>query len=156
MPDLVALFADPRVARYVGDGDPLSVEMAELWVRNSRENLERFGFGTGAVVDRTDGVLIGWCGFGRPAPDEEEVIYGLAHAYWGIGMGGELLDALIDVWRVNRPNDGLRATVDRDNAISVRLLKSRKFELANTDWNGEAGTDLYIRPALGATNGMVL
>ena len=36
---LVTIFADPDVARHVGEGDPLDRNMAELWVSNSRANL---------------------------------------------------------------------------------------------------------------------
>lgn len=141
---LVALFADPRVARFVGDGLPLSPDQAQAWVRTSAANLERFGYGTGAVVDKAGGPLIGWAGLARPPQDAEEIIYGLEAARWGQGYGRELLEALVR-FAADRGLEPVRATVDRLNAASVHLLVSNGFRRAIRDY-GEAGTDLYLRP----------
>lgn len=65
-PLLVALFADPEVHRFGGDGQPLAPDVATLWVERSVANLARFGYGTGAVVEPASGELIGWAGVARP------------------------------------------------------------------------------------------
>ncbi|MFC5423680.1 GNAT family N-acetyltransferase [Bosea eneae] len=94
-PLLVALFADPQVHRFVDDGQPLAPDVAALWIERSAANLERFGYGTGAVVERAGGELIGWAGFARPGDGTEELIYGLRRASWGRGLGKELLAGLV-------------------------------------------------------------
>ncbi|MGF7149016.1 RimJ/RimL family protein N-acetyltransferase [Sphingomonas zeicaulis] len=142
-PVLVALFADPQVYRFVGDGGPLSAADAALWVERSRVNLELHGFGTGAVVRRSGGAPIGWAGFARPGDGSEEIIYGLGAAHWGQGFGGELLDALIAI-AVERGIAPLRATVDPANAASIRLLTRRGFRLAERRHGGDPDTDLYL------------
>ena len=140
---LVTIFADPDVARHVGEGDPLDRDMAELWVSNSRANLRRFGFGTGAVVERVSDRVIGWAGFARPEGEPCEIVYGFERAAWGKGYGRELLSALID-FAAARGIDPLRATVHPDNAASIRLLTRAGFRLADADYDGDA-TLLYVR-----------
>ncbi len=142
---LIAIFAEPDVARHVGDGDPLERDEAELWVRNSRGNLRRFGFGTGAVVLRTSGRMIGWAGFARPEGEPCEIVYGFEKAAWRQGLGRELLAALIGV-AAKRGIDPLRATVHPGNAASISLLTQAGFRLADADHGGD-GTRLYVRTA---------
>ena len=95
-PLLVALFADPEERRFVDGGAPLDAATANLWVRRSNENLERLGYGTGVVVERTSSNLIGWAGFARPDDQPEQIIYGLVSSHWGRGYGTEILAALVE------------------------------------------------------------
>lgn len=140
---LVAILADPDVARHVGEGDPLDREEAPLWVRNSRANLRRFGFGTGAVMERASGRVIGWAGFARPEGAPCEIVYGFEKAAWGKGHGRELLAALV-AFAGERRIDPLRATVHPGNAASIRLLRGAGFRLVDADHGGD-GTQLYVR-----------
>jgi RimJ/RimL family protein N-acetyltransferase len=123
---LVSLFADPLVARYVDDGQPLSEAVAELWIRRSRENLALHGYGTGAVVEKGSDALIGWAGFARPEGADQEIIYGLARAHWGKGYGRELLRGLV-VFAQQRELSPVKATVHPANTASIRLLVSSGF-----------------------------
>lgn len=144
IPHLVALFADPEVARFLDDGFPLSHDLASAWVSKSNENLMRFGFGTGAVIVRQSLEMIGWAGVARPEGDSEEIIYGLSRAHWNKGYGRELVAALSD-FALARGINPVRATVDRENGASVRLLTENGFILAARDYRSEANTDLYER-----------
>ncbi|AZO77781.1 MULTISPECIES: GNAT family N-acetyltransferase [unclassified Bosea (in: a-proteobacteria)] len=141
---LVALFADPDVHRFVDDGQPLAPDVAALWVERSAANLERFGYGTGAVVERASGELIGWAGFARPEDGSEELIYGLRRASWGRGLGKELLAGLV-ASAEERGIAPIRATVDPANGASVHLLLQAGFALAKQGYRGDAGSDLYLR-----------
>ncbi len=139
---LIAIFADPADARHVGDGDPLDRHGASLWVRNSRANLRRFGFGTGAVVERASGRVIGWAGFARPEGEPCEIVYGFERAAWGRGYGRELLAALTG-FAGECGIDPLRATVHPGNAASIHLLARAGFRLVDADHGGD-GTRLYM------------
>jgi len=139
---LVRLFADPLVHRFVGDGLPLPIDQAELWVERSRENLDRHGYGTGAVVERATGAMIGWAGFARPGDRSEEIIYGLAQDRWGRGHGREILDALLAVAEA-RGIAPVRATVDPANHASIRLLERAGFRLIERAHRGDVDSDLY-------------
>lgn len=140
---LVALFADPQVHRFVDDGQPLAADVAALWVERSAANLARFGYGTGAVVERASGELIGWAGFARPDDGTQEVVYGLRRASWGRGLGKELLAGLL-TFAAERGITPVRATVDPANSVSVHLLRQAGFVLAEQGYGGDAGSDLYL------------
>lgn len=140
---LVAVFADPEVHRFVDDGQPLAPDVAALWVERSAANLERFGYGTGAVVERASRELIGWAGFARPGDGSEEVVYGLRRASWGRGLGTELLAGLVG-FAAKRGISPVRATIDPANRASAHLLRRAGFVLAEASYRGDAGTDLYL------------
>ncbi|SFC58318.1 Protein N-acetyltransferase, RimJ/RimL family [Bosea sp. CRIB-10] len=142
-PLLVALFADPEVHRFVDDGQALAPDVAALWVERSAANLERFGYGTGAVVERAGGEVIGWAGFARPGDGTEELIYGLRRASWGRGLGKELLAGLV-AFAAERGISPVRATVDPANSVSVHLLRQAGFALAEPRYRGDAQADLYL------------
>ncbi len=141
---LVVMFSDPMVARYVGDGGPLPQDDAALWVKRSNENLQHYGYGTGAVIERASGILIGWAGFARPQDGPEQIIYGLAKAYWRQGFGTEIVEALVQ-FAGRRGLDCVLATVDAANRNSIHLLRSQGFALFEQDFGGEDGCDLYRR-----------
>lgn len=142
--DLVLIFADPSVARFVDDGGPLSPESAALWVVRSGENLQHYGYGTGAVVERASGRLIGWAGFARPEGGPEQIIYGLAAAYWRQGLGTEVTEALVNF--ADKSGIGtVSATVDPANVRSIKLLLNHGFHLVESNHRGDADSDLYRR-----------
>lgn len=140
---LVRLFVDPLVHRYVDDGRALDAATAELWIIRSRENLARYGYGTGAVVERHSDILVGWAGFARPEHGDEEIIYGLAPDLWGRGYGRELLQALVAFARERRI-DPIKATVDPANAASIHLLLSVGFRRAVGTPDEDGNTHVYI------------
>lgn len=141
---LAAINADVETSRYVGDGEPLSRDQTRQWIENSRENVARFGYGTGAVVLRETGELIGWSGIARPDEGGEEILYGFYRDYWGQGFGTELLGGLLDwAWRTLGLGE-LRATVHRHNGASIRMLESAGFVLADDRYDDDPDTLLYI------------
>ncbi len=139
---LIALFEDPQVHRFVDDGGPLSREVAAEWVANSRANLERYGYGTGAIVERASNRLVGWAGIARPPGDLAEIIYGFERSAWGKGYGREVLNALIAFSR-EQGELPVRATVDVGNARSVKLLEAAGFRRTSDCYKGDSATLLY-------------
>jgi len=141
---LAEISADAETSRYVGDGQPLSRELTRQWIENSRENVERHGYGTGAVLLRDSGRMIGWSGIARPEEGGEEILYGLYREHWGQGYGTELLAGLLAwAWRELALGE-LRATVHRKNDASVRMLESAGFVLADDRYDDDPNTLLYI------------
>ena len=141
---LAEISADKETSRYVGDGKPLSRNLTEQWIENSRENVTQFGYGTGAVVLRHCGTLIGWSGIARPEEGGEEILYGLYRDYWGQGLGTELLDGLLDwAWKTLGLGE-LRATVHRRNEASIRMLENAGFVLADDRYDNDPDTLLYV------------
>lgn len=89
-----AIFADPAVTRFLGDGKPLSrAECAERIAYLTRHWRDH-GFGHWAVEERSTGTLVGRIGLlhhrdWREDPDNVEVGWSLARAYWGRGLATE-------------------------------------------------------------------
>lgn len=142
--DLARISADPDASRYVGDGRPLSREQTRQWIDNSRRNVERFGYGTGAVAHGEQGVLMGWAGIARPEGEPEEIIYGFDRSWWGQGYGTELLDGLCDWAFEHLGLEELRATVHPDNRASIMLLTRRGFLLVDAAHQGDPESSLYV------------
>lgn len=147
--ELARINADVETSRYVGDGEPLTREQTRQWIENSRRNVAEHGYGTGAVVLRASGALIGWAGIARPGDGTEEIIYGFDRPYWGQGLGSELIAALID-WAVGTLGfTELRATVHPDNAASVAMLERQGFNLAEVAYDGDPEVSLYVLSVVG-------
>jgi len=141
---LARINADPVTSRYVGDGQPLSCDLTRQWIENSRENVARHGYGTGAVLLRETGELIGWSGIARPEEGGEEILYGFDRDYWGRGLGTELLGGLLRWARDGLGLTELRATVHRDNRASIAMLERAGFALADDCYEGDPQTLLFI------------
>jgi RimJ/RimL family protein N-acetyltransferase len=98
--ELLALDSDPRVRRFVEDGEPVTresaVEMIEHWL-GYHERSDLFGFW--AAIERATGQFLGWFHF-RPGDghgdDEPELGYRLIASAWGKGLATEGSLALID------------------------------------------------------------
>lgn len=145
MDDLAALatiVGDPEVARYVGDGVPLSRETTSLWIERSRANVERFGYGTGAVIEQESGNLVGWAGVARPEGEPEEIVYGFARGVWGRGYGWEIVEALVRFAFEALRLATLRATVVPANVASSRILARLGFR--RVSWPHETESWLYV------------
>ncbi len=124
---LAVIVGDAETVRFVDDGQPLSWEGSELWIQKSRENVQRFGWGTGAVVELATGRLIGWGGFARPEGQPEEIIYGFAAECHGKGLGTELVQGLVAYAVETLGLPEIRATLHPDNARSARILERAGF-----------------------------
>jgi len=147
---LARLAGDPQVARYVGDGEPLDREAAALWISRSQENVARFGYGTGAVVDLGSARVIGWAGFARPDDGPQEIIYALEPASWGRGLGRELLAGLIAHAFDTLSLAEVRATTHPDNAVSQHMLLSAGF-VRQPDLDPESRLFVLARPSEAGT-----
>lgn len=141
---LAEISGEKESSRYVGDGEPLSYEMTELWIARSRMNIDKFGYGTGAVVERETNELIGWAGFSTPEGENEEIIYGFTESRWGLGLGHELLPSLIVYARDELKHQFMRATVDPRNTASISMLVKQHFHLVDECYQGDPESYLYV------------
>lgn len=130
---LAAIVGDPRVSRFVGDGQMLDRSAAALWISRSRENVERHGYGTGAVVEQATGRLVGWAGWARTEGEPEELVYGFAYEAWGQGYATEIAAALVRFAIAPLGLSELRAITYEDNLASRRVLERLGFEPLSTD-----------------------
>lgn len=91
-----AMCADPEVMRYVGDGGPISRELAWRQMAMLVGHWQLRGFGMWALEERSTGRFIGRVGLHYPEgwPDRE-VAWALARPYWGRGFAFEAARAAL-------------------------------------------------------------
>ncbi|WP_411699297.1 GNAT family N-acetyltransferase [Conyzicola sp.] len=131
--DLIALYSDPDVARYVG-GDSLTAETIPLQAARFAAVWREHGYGQSAVIDRATGAFLGriglhyWSGW-----DEVELGYVLAAAAQGRGLAAEASRAWIGWARSSLARDHLIAVIDPRNAASVTLALRLGFVFDRDD-----------------------
>jgi RimJ/RimL family protein N-acetyltransferase len=125
----VALFQDPRVSRWMGDGpeseeadralfrrlfsDVYPARRFDVWcVRHAGRQVGH------AEIKRTDDV------------DGHEIIYALHPDCWGAGLGTELAEALVAYGFGTLGLREVHATVAAENAASLALLERIGFRYA--------------------------
>ncbi|MFF5772079.1 GNAT family N-acetyltransferase [Streptomyces californicus] len=125
--DFVALFQDTDVSRWMGDGPSTEAEDRALFGRVFTKVYAQDLFAVWAV--RRDGELVGHAEIKRTeAVDGHEIIYALAPAAWGIGLGTELARALLDHGFGTLGLFEVHATVAAENTASLTLLERIGFE----------------------------
>ena len=120
--NLAALFADPDVMRYVGNGQPADRTEAEKAVTSIIAHWHRQGFGRWIVEEKASGEFVGYGGlrslFGTP-----EVVYHFAKAHWGKGFATELARASLSYGFDEHRFARIVALAKPDNAASIRVME---------------------------------
>lgn len=125
--DFVTLFQDVRVSRWMGDGPATEEEDRALFGRIFTKVYAGNLFDVWAV--RLDGELIGHAEIKRTdAVAGHEIIYALAPAAWGAGLGTELARALVEYGFAALGLAEVHATVAAENGASLALLERIGFE----------------------------
>jgi RimJ/RimL family protein N-acetyltransferase len=150
-PDLVALWSDPQVVRFLG-GAPQSEE--DIWARLLRYagSWALLGFGFWAVRSRDDGVYLGDFGFleGRRAgvggfDGDPEIGWGLHVAAQGKGYASEAVRGALgwgDTHFEGRFNRTV-AMINPDNAASVAVAARCGFRHFSVARYKDAPTGLW-------------
>jgi RimJ/RimL family protein N-acetyltransferase len=122
----VALLGDARVSRWMGDGPAAEHENRALFWRVFPVYEEQ-RFDVWAV--RRDGQYVGHA---EIKPTEtvagHEIIYALAPAAWGAGLGTELAAALVDYGFCILGLTEVHATVAAPNSASLAVLHKLGFQ----------------------------
>lgn len=129
---LVSLFADERVAKWVGDGSALPLNEAQRWIEISHRSEEMNGTSAGAIIEQKSGKLIGWGGIVHPPAAEPELLYGFEVTAWGKGYGFEMAHAIVQDALAHKRVESLIATVDPENSASIKILKRLGFMLIDS------------------------
>ena len=125
------VYGDADSMRYVGDGQPLTRERCEEWVRVTAKNYERRGYGMFALEERASGQVAGFAGLVHPGgQDDAELKYALAPAFQGRGYATEAAIALLDYGRTVVPGHRIIATAFPQNLASHRVLAKAGFVAA--------------------------
>ncbi len=126
------VFADPEVMRY-GDGTKDSAWVRN-WLRGCLEDFySKWGFGLWAVVERSSGSVIGFCGLSRfsdvGGQPETEIGYRLAREFWGRGFATEAERAVRDYGFGTLNLSRMISIIDPRNSASINV--ARKIGLSH-------------------------
>lgn len=124
-PAMEQIFCDPEVMHF-GRGAQ-TPDWVRNWLRRLFEKYEALGFGVWAVVERSSGVVIGYCGLSH-FPDvgglpEVEIGYRLARARWGRGYATEAARAVRDYGFHSLQLPRLISIIDPANIASIRVAE---------------------------------
>jgi RimJ/RimL family protein N-acetyltransferase len=120
-----AIYSDPDVMRYVGNGAHRTAADTAAALRSYADSLASRGYSFVAVIERETGALIGDGGlypFAGTGPDLE-LGYTLARASWGRGYATELGRALLVHAFGPLRAERVLAQVEPDNRASRHVLE---------------------------------
>jgi ribosomal-protein-alanine N-acetyltransferase len=131
---------DADVIKYTGDKAFVSVEEARLLLENY-DQYSLYGFGRWAVIQKSTGNFIGWCGLKYSATtDEVDIGFRFFKAVWNQGFATEAAKKCI---QLGFDTFGIKRIVGRamvDNIASVKVLEKLGLTfLKEFDFDGEEG-----------------
>ena len=142
---MFAVYGDAESMRYVGDGQPLTFERCEQWVRVTEKNYAVRGYGMFALEDRSSGQVVGFAGLVHPGGQEEaEIKYALERPFFGRGYATEAAVALLGYGRSVAPGARIIATAFPENLASHRVLEKAGMTRAETRANDDGTTTLVF------------
>ena len=150
---MLAVYGDPEVVRYVADGKPLDRARCEQWVEVTLRNYATRGYGMVALVERTSGRVVGFCGLVHPAGQPEpEIKYALRRDCWGRGFATEAAAGLLGCARQLQLREVI-ATTDPDNEASHRVLLKAGMARGELRRNDDGSlTQMFRWPAVRTGN----
>jgi RimJ/RimL family protein N-acetyltransferase len=118
-----ALNADPEVTQYLGA--PLDRAHCNEIAAAVNARYERDGFGFLAIERRMDRVFLGAAGLSREQwyPDDLEVGWRLARAYWGHGYATEAAAAWLELGFTELQLPRVIAVTDTPNVRSIAVMR---------------------------------
>ncbi len=150
--DLYRLHGDPTVAKYLTEhGQPWSKEEMDSALAHWIDLFQRQKMGKLRVTRKSDGALVGRCGFGVYGPEEiPEIGYSQYPEYWGNGYILEAASALRDWYfrETDRPYFIGLADVRNENSLKVlRKLGGVYTHTGDNDHGHHCEWYRYDRPA---------
>jgi RimJ/RimL family protein N-acetyltransferase len=150
--DLVRLHGDPVVAKYLSShGQPWSMAEMETALDTWIDLFETRRLGKLRVRRKSDGVLVGRCGYGIYGPTgEPEIGYSLYPEYWGQGYAFEAAAGMRD-WIFRETDEPhFIGMADVRNERSLRVLEAigmTKTKIGPTDQGGLCQFHIMERPS---------
>jgi RimJ/RimL family protein N-acetyltransferase len=121
-PAYATMMADPRVTRYLADGQPLGAMEAWRQMAMFAGHWALRGFGVWAVEERASGAFVGRIGCFEPEGwPAFEVAYTLRPDVWGRGYASEGARAALDYAHTVLGRRGVTSVIRPANAPSIRV-----------------------------------
>jgi len=143
--ELLALFREPAVRRYLLDDEQVSAEWVRAEITSSRARFDAPGTGLWAIRATGHQAIIGFVGFREFGdPPQLQLLYGLLPLYWGRGLATEAARAVCDHARRELGLTEIRASTDVANEASARVLLRLGMRQVRTTADGAGGTAFYV------------
>lgn len=146
--DADALFEicrDPQVMLRIGDRKPYeTVEKAKEFLNWAIPYQLKNGFCRWAVIEKSNGKIIGSCGFARREMKEVELGYLFARQSWGKGFATEAAGACLEYGFRNLGFEIVIALTDVDHIKSQRVLEKIGFRRRGFEANPGNEKDLVF------------
>jgi RimJ/RimL family protein N-acetyltransferase len=143
----VRMLADPEVARFLGDGQPLHRVDAWRQLAMLIGHWELRGFGLWAVEERASGRLIGRIGCHEPEGwPGFELGYALARDAWGQGYAREGAAAALAFARRELGRDAIISLIRPANSASIAVAEHFGARCTGSVEFFGAPTDIYTYP----------
>lgn len=142
--DLIRLFTDAKVMKYVGDG-VMTESQAEEWWRKLFNKFYPRGINIWAVFSKDDSKYLGHSGiYPRPTKREDwEFVYFLQSDAWGKGYATEIARAIIGYGFNEIKLTEVFATVDNDHPDSIRVLEKVGLRFLRYEYDEEGSYSVY-------------
>jgi RimJ/RimL family protein N-acetyltransferase len=153
---LARLSADPRVVRYIGDGQRWSPEKAADVSWGMVEHWRTNGFGWRVAVEKRSGEPVGFAalnylgeGTAGLEPDEFEIGWWLSPSAWGRGFASEGARAICREAFTRVGAQSVVARLQPDNRASARVAERLGMSL-ELETTGRFGERVAVYRLLGA------
>lgn len=120
---MLAVYGDPEVTRWAGDGEPLDAAQCMRWIDVTQVNYALRGYGMFALVERATREVVGFFDLVHPGGQPQaEMKYALARRHWGRGFATEAARALLHLATQRFGPRKAMATTAPLNAASHHVL----------------------------------
>ncbi len=120
---------DPEVVKYTGDVTFTDLEAAEIFLKNYQYKIPPLSItnvpiGRWAMIEKSAGAFIGWCGLKYFEPkDEIDIGYRLHREYWGKNYATEASQACINFGLHELKFPIIVGRAMKENVASIRVLE---------------------------------
>jgi RimJ/RimL family protein N-acetyltransferase len=146
--DLVRLFTDAEVMKYVGDGVMTEMQAEEWWEKLFHKFYPQ-GVNIWAVFTRENTEYIGHAGiYPRPIKKEDwEFVYFLARRAWGKGYATEIAKRIIEYGFKDLELPEVFTSVDSDHTASIRVMEKAGMKFLRFEYDEDGSYSVYsIKP----------
>jgi RimJ/RimL family protein N-acetyltransferase len=137
---MFAVLSDPAIYEYENEPPASAASLRERFARlESRWSPDARAQWLNWVVELRGSGLIGYVQATVSTSDSATIAYELGSAWWGRGLGGEAVEAMIGELVARHGVRRLRAVGKQRNERSIRLLRRLGFTPAGATRQAEAG-----------------
>lgn len=129
LPALTAILSDPEVMKYSVRG-VCDAQVTGEFIDGCVHCYATHGMGQWALINKADGVLIGFCGV---SPEQVEGVeeanlgYRLARRYWNQGLASEAVKGVLDYVFGQLQKPAVIAIIDPEHVASLRVAQKSGF-----------------------------